>query len=89
MEDKILTEKRMSTMEQKIDNLIVSVDRVNDNVEKVDSKLEKHVEWEAEKYEKLDTKYSAKWVESAIIAISTGLVISIVGGLFMYFVKIK
>ena len=87
MEDKILTEKRMSTMEQKIDNLIVSVDRVNDNVEKVDKKLEKHVEWEADKYEKLDSKYSGKWVETGVIGIITSIIIAAIIGISKYFIK--
>ena len=77
MEDKINNEKRLATMEQKIDNLINSVDKIGNNVDKVDLKLDKHVQWEAEKYEKLDSKYSGKWVEKAIISIGTAVVISI------------
>ena len=81
MDEKILTEKRLSTMEQKIDNLIKSVEKVGENIDKVDLKLDKHVEWEAEKYEKLDTKYSAKWVEKTLLVI-IGLIISGLAGAF-------
>ena len=79
--EKIKTENRLTIMEQKIDNLIKSVDNVGKNVDKVDLKLDKHVQWEAEKYEKLDSKYSGKWVEKAIIAIGTAITITIIGAL--------
>jgi len=78
MDDRINNEKRLVTMEQKIDNLINSVDKIGENVDKVDLKLDKHVQWEAEKYEKLDGKYSGKWVEKAIISIGTAVVIAII-----------
>ena len=71
METSIKNENRLAKMEQKIDNLI-------DSVEKIDSKLDKHIDFEAEKYEKLDVKYSGKWVEKAIIAIGTAVAIAIV-----------
>ena len=80
MESRITNENRLTTMEQKIDNLI-------DDVKGIASDIKEHVRWEAEKYEKLDSKYSAKWVEKAIVAIATGLIISIVSGLFFIFVK--
>lgn len=74
MEKDIHTEKRLATMEQKIDNIITSVD-------KIEKKIDKHVEWENEKYEKLDSKYSGKWVEKAIISIGTALIISILAAI--------
>lgn len=80
MEIKLETEKRLAKMEQKLDNLI-------DDVKSIATDIKEHVRWEAEKYEKLDNKYSAKWVEKAIIAIATGLIISIVSGMFIIFVK--
>ena len=85
--EKILTEKRLSTMEQKIDNLIESVERVNNAVEKVDTKLEKHVQWESEKYEKLDSKYSAKWVETLTLTIAGGLIVAIGIAIFNFMTK--
>ena len=81
MDERINTERRLTTMEQKIDNLIKIVEKVGENVDKVDSKLDKHVEWEAEKYEKLDNKYSGKWVEKAIVAIGTAIIIAVAGAL--------
>ena len=77
MERSINNETRLAKMEQKIDNLIEGVERVNSNVEKVDLKLEKHVQSEAERYDKLDAKYSGKWVEKLTLAIAGGLVIAV------------
>lgn len=76
--EKINNENRLAKMEQKIDNLIEGVERVNSNVEKVDLKLEKHVQSEAERYDKLDAKYSGKWVEKLTLAIAGGLIVAII-----------
>jgi len=67
----IKTENRLATMEQKIDNLI-------EDVKEIASDIKIHVKWEAEKYEKLDGKYSGKWVEKAIISISTAVLVAII-----------
>jgi len=65
------TENRLTIMEQKIDNLI-------EDVKEIASDIKDHVKWEAEKYEKLDGKYSGKWVEKAIISIGTAVVVAII-----------
>jgi len=64
MDERILTEKRLSTMEQKIDNLAKSVEEI------------------AKDIKSLDTRYSGKWVEKAIVAIGTGVVIAIFSLIF-------
>lgn len=69
--EKIKTENRLTIMEQKIDNLTSTVN-------KIDEKLDKHVEWEDEKYEKLDAKYSGKWVEKLTLAIAGGLIVAVI-----------
>jgi len=71
MESQLHTEKRLATMEQKIDNLI-------EDVKNVATDIKDHIKWETEKYEKLDGKYSGKWVEKAIISIGTAVIISII-----------
>ena len=80
METKINTENRLATMEAKIDNLI-------EDVKEIASDIKDHVKWEAEKYEKLDQKYSGKWVESLTLAIAGGLVVAIGAGIVLYFVN--
>ena len=82
MEKEVKLENRLTIMEQEIDNLINSVDNVSKNVDKVNSKLEEHVKFEGEKYEKLDNKYSGKWVEKAIISIGTGIILTILTLIF-------
>ena len=74
MEKDIHTEKRLATMEQKIDDL-------REDVKEIASDIKEHIKWEAEKYEKLDSKYSGKWVEKAIISIGTALIISILAAI--------
>jgi len=64
MDERVLTEKRLSTMEQKIDNLTKSVEEI------------------AKDIKSLDTRYSGKWVEKAIVAIGTGVVIAIFSLIF-------
>jgi hypothetical protein len=76
MESNINNEKRLATMEAKIDNII-------EDIKEISNDIKAHVKWEAEKYEKLDTKYSAKWVESLTLAIAGGLVV----GLVLYIIK--
>ena len=71
METKITNEKRLATMEQKIDNLI-------EDVKEISSDIKAHVKSEEERYEKLDNKYSGKWVEKLTLAIAGGLVIGII-----------
>ena len=87
MEKEVKLENRLTVMEQKIDNLIKSVDNVSTNVNKVNSKLEEHIKCEGEKYEKLDNKYSAKWVETGVVAIITSIIIAAIVGIGTYFFK--
>lgn len=78
--ERIQTEKRLSKMEEKLDNL-------TEKVQDIASDIKDHIKWEAEKYEKLDSKYSAKWVETGVIAITTALIIASIVGLFKFFIK--
>ena len=85
--EKIKNENRLAKMEQKIDNIIDGVKNLGTTIDKVDSKLDNHIKFEGEKYEKLDNKYSAKWVETGVIAITTALIIAAIVGLFKFFIK--
>lgn len=85
--ERIQTEKRLATMEQKIDNIIDGVKNLRTTIDKVDYKLDNHIKRESEKYEKLDNKYSAKWVETGVIAITTALIIASIVGLFNFIIK--
>lgn len=80
MEKDILNEKRLATMEQKLDNLI-------GDVKEIASDIKDHIKWEADKYEKLDNKYSGKWVEKAIIGIGSGLIVAIGSAILLFFFK--
>ena len=80
MEKEINNEKRLATMEQKIDNLI-------DDVKEIAKDIKDHIKWEGEKYEKLDTKYSAKWVETLTLTIAGGLVVAIVIAVLTFVMK--
>ena len=77
MDEKINNEKRLATMEQKLDDL-------KEDVKAIASDLKDHIKREAEKYDKLDSKYSGKWVEKAIISIGTALIISILAALLKF-----
>ena len=70
MEKSINNETRLAKMEQKIDNII-------EDVKEISKDIKDHIRWEGEKYEKLDSKYSGKWVEKLTLAIAGGLVIAI------------
>lgn len=74
METRINTENRLATMEQKIDNL-------TEDVKEIAKDIKDHIKLEAEKYEKLDTKYSAKWVEKTLLVI-IGIILSGLAGAF-------
>ena len=76
MEAKLHTENRLSKMEEKIDNLKEDFAEVKKDIKNI-----------AKDIKELDSKYSGKWVEKAIISIATGLIISILAGLFMFYVK--
>ena len=70
MERSITNETRLAKMEQKIDNIV-------EDVKEISKDIKDHIRWEGEKYEKLDSKYSGKWVEKLTLAIAGGLVIAI------------
>jgi Txe/YoeB family toxin of Txe-Axe toxin-antitoxin module len=70
MANELINENRLAKMEQKIDNII-------DDIKELSNDIKAHVQWEAEKYEKLDGKYSGKWVEKAIVSVGTALIIAI------------
>ena len=78
--EKIKNENRLAKMEQKIDNIFEDIKEMSEN-------LKEHIKWEAEKYEKLDAKYSGKWVEKLTIAIAGGLIVAIFGGIVLYFIN--
>lgn len=75
MEKEIITEQRFTMLEVKLDKLTEKVQDIADDIKS-------HVKSESEKYEKFDTKYSGKWVEKAIVAIGTGVVIAIISLIF-------
>ena len=70
MEKSINNETRLAKMEQKIDNIV-------EDVKEISKDIKDHIRWEGEKYEKLDSKYSGKWVEKLTLAIAGGLVIAV------------
>ena len=67
--EKVKTENRLTTMEQKIDNLIEDVKEIGKDIKE------------------LDSKYSGKWVEKAIVSIGTALIISAAGGIITYIIN--
>ena len=75
MEKEVKNENRLAKMEQKIDDLIT-------DVKEIATDLKEHIKFEGEKYEKLDNKYSGKWVEKAIIAIGAGIILTILTLIF-------
>ena len=78
MENAIRTENRLTIMEQKIDHVSKQVESVKDDVKVVSDIIKEHVKCENDRYQKLDEKYSGKWVEKAIISIGTAVAISII-----------
>ena len=78
MENAIRTENRLTIMEQKIDHVSKQVESVKDDVKAVSDIIKEHVKCENDRYQKLDEKYSGKWVEKAIISIVTAVAISII-----------
>lgn len=70
MERSINNETRLAKMEQKIDNIV-------EDVKEISKDIKDHIRWEGEKYEKLDSKYSGKWVEKLTLAIAGGMVVAI------------
>ena len=80
MDATIKNENRLTIMEQKLDN-------ISEDVKEIAAKLDKHICREEGKYEKLDAKYSGKWVEKFIIGIASGLVVAISGGIIMYLIN--
>ena len=70
MERSINNETRLAKMEQKIDNIV-------EDVKEISKDIKDHARREEERYEKLDSKYSGKWVEKFTIAVAGGLVIAV------------
>ena len=62
-QDKIITEKRLSTMEQKIDNIIEVVKEIKQD-------LKNHIAEE-------ENKFAGKWVEKLTLAILGGIVVGV------------
>jgi uncharacterized membrane-anchored protein len=87
MDNQIRNENRMTIMEQKIDHVSEQVKSVKDDVRVVSDIIKEHVKCEGERYQKLDEKYSGKWVETGIVAIITSLIIAAIVGLFTFFLR--
>jgi hypothetical protein len=85
--EKLKTENRLTIMEQKIDNLKEDISEVKDAVKAIANDIKDHVKWEAEKYEKLDGKYSGKWVEKAVIIMSTSVALAIIAAVLKLILK--
>ena len=80
MEKEINTEKRFTSLETKLDNL-------TEKVQEIAKDIKDHIKREGEKYEKLDTKYSAKWVETLTLTIAGGLVVAIIIAVLTFVIK--
>lgn len=78
--ENVKQENRLTIMEQKIDNLI-------ENVKEISKDIKSHIASEADRYDKLDNKYSGKWVETLTLVIAGGLFVSIMGGIFFIIFK--
>ena len=74
--ENVKQENRLTIMEQKIDNLI-------EDVKEISKDIKIHIASEADRYDKLDNKYSGKWVETLTLVIAGGLVV----GIFLYLFK--
>jgi hypothetical protein len=85
--EKIKTENRLTIMEENIKTIKDDMNDMKTDIKGIASDIKDHVKWEAEKYEKLDGKYSAKWVETGLISIITALIIAIILGIGKYFMK--
>ena len=85
--EKIKTENRLTIMEENIKTIKDDMNDMKTDIKGIASDIKDHVKLEAEKYEKLDGKYSAKWVETGLISIITALIIAIILGLGKYFMK--
>jgi hypothetical protein len=68
--DEILTEKRLTILETKLDT-------IGEKVTEISDELRQHAIWEESKYAQMDAKYSGKWVEKAAI----GMLITIAAGM--------
>ena len=49
-----------------------------DNLNEIKVILQQHVNWETEKYDELDKKFAAKWVELGIISVATAVVAGVI-----------
>ena len=47
---------------------------IKTDVADIKEAINKHIEWEAEKYEALDKKFANKWVEKGILVIATSVI---------------
>lgn len=83
----IKNENRLTIMEENIKTIKDDINDMKTDIKEIASDIKDHVKLEAEKYEKLDGKYSAKWVETGLISIITALIIAIILGLGKYFIK--
>ena len=80
MEKEIITEQRFTMLEVKLDKLTEKVQDIADDIKS-------HVQWEAEKYEKLDNKYSGKWVEKTLLVLIGIAATGIIGAIFKLIFK--
>jgi tetrahydromethanopterin S-methyltransferase subunit B len=63
--------ERMARIEQQVENIEKGVDRI-------EKALTSHVDWEANKYDNLNNKFSGKWVEKVVITLSIAAISALI-----------
>ena len=67
--------------------LEVKLDNLTEKVQDIADDIKSHVQWEAEKYEKLDNRYSGKWVEKTLLVLIGIAATGIIGAIFKLIFK--
>ena len=74
-------------MNERMARVETNIENIKEDIIEIKNLLTEHVVWENEKYDEMDKKFSAKWVEKVVIGLIVGGALAGIGVLLNHLIQ--
>ena len=74
-------------MNERMARVETNIENIKEDIIEIKNLLTEHVLWENEKYDEMDKKFSAKWVEKVVIGLIVGGALAGIGILLNHLIQ--
>ena len=74
-------------MNERMARVETNIENIKEDIIEIKNMLSDHVIWESEKYDEMDKKFSAKWVEKVVIGLIVGGALAGIGVLLNHLIQ--